>query len=249
MQAEPASKTEEAPTPADVVVRAQCVTALLVRAQIEEQLLAAPTTARAWAGALDRLEGWMKGEGLDAALVPEERALLEGRPWGDWTREEASAAAWRIEGLAVLYWALGRFDLDEPGITPVDAEQVQATTSLLPLARELVRGAALRPHAERDRLRRTTGVWRWRARTELLHRRGKGGSGGAAYADLVARAADRAAAAGLMPVGEADFLVGQKPFGDVSETELRTFASVALERGRAADWLCGKAAWDASAEL
>lgn len=231
-----------------VLSRALCVLGLLVRTQLEEQLAVDPPRAHTWTGALERLDAWLRRERLEDALVPEEQALL-GVKWGGWSLADASTAAWRIEGLATLLYALSRFERPDDFGAPVDTEAVYATTSLLPARAELAAGAELQPPDELERFRRMTGIWRWRARTELLHRRGAAPTTGEPYEGMVRRAAERAAEAGLVDVVAGDFAVRGAPFASVSETTLKTLAAVALERGRAAEWLCGRAPWDAPSEL
>ena len=232
----------------DIVTRAQCVIGLLVRTQIEEQLAVDPTRAQSWSRALERLEAWLDHECLHPTLVPEERALL-GAKWGAWSLDDVSTAAWRIEGLATLFYALGRLPRPDDFVEPVVPDGVYVTPSLLPPRAEIESGAVLRPSEELELFRRVAGVWRWRARTELLHRRGASPTTGEPYQAMVQRAAERAGAANLVSVVTGDFAVEGRPFADISETALRTLASVALERGRAIDWLCGRAPWDAPSEL
>lgn len=235
---------------ADVQRRVQCAIALLVRGQIEEHLDRAPERAQTWLGGLLRVATYLEDEELLAACTPEEKALFDA-PFGAWSRTDMSAVAWRIEGLAVLLHALGRYSLPRPfgASEPVDAHAVQAVSSLLPGRAELVPGEE-RPDAdELDRLRRTMAIWRWRARSELQHRRGGAPEAGASYEEIVARAARRAAEAGLVVLRDGDLEVHGQAFARISESALFSCATVALERGRAADWLCGKAAWDAPPEL
>lgn len=228
---------------AAVVARTQATFALVTRAQVEEQLALGPERAESWTGALDRLERFVDEEGLDPALVDEERVLL-ALPWGGFPPADVKAATWRIEGLAVLLFALSKLEALPAG-REVDAEAVHAALPLFAPRSVVEAGARLRPAEELDRLRRSLGVWRWRAKTELIHRQGGAPSSGEDYEAMVARAAERAHAAGLVELVEGDLACGATPFGALSSEALRTLATVVLERGRAADWLCGKAAWDA----
>lgn len=232
----------------DVVRRAQCVLGLLVRAQIEEQLEAAPEQAHRWTRTLERLETWLVNERLDPLLTREEAALMHAK-WGEWAREDLQAAMWRIEGLGVLLWASGRLERLPPFYEAAHSDQVLGAIPFLRAVGDVLAGARLRPPEELDRLRRTAGVWRWRAKTELLHRGGVRPASGEPFEALVRRGAENAGKAGVVLVTLGDFDAGGRPYTSLSDDEVRMIATVALERGRAAEWLCGRGSWDAPPEL
>lgn len=232
----------------DIARRAQCVLGVLVRAQIEEQLANAPDSARQWTKPLERLETWLVNERLDPLLVNEETALMRAK-WGEWSRDDISAAVWRIEGLAVLLYASQRLPQVPPFTRAAISDEVFASMPFLGSTGDVLAGARLRPREEIDRLRRVAGVWRWRAKTELLHRGGVRPSTGEPFEAMVRRAAENAGKAGFVTVTDGDFDVEGAPYTALDDAELRSLAAVALERGRALDWLCGRAAWDAPAEL
>ena len=220
----------------------------MVRGQIEEQLAQSPARAQSWAGGLEKLEKWVQDEGLTGQMVREERWLLK-KSWGEWHVDEMTAVAWRIEGAAVLLHALGKMTLPHDSLHPVSSHDVQSCTSLLPPHAELLDGIRPRLTEDLEHFRKAMGIWRWRARTELQHRRGADAATGEPYEKLIERAALRAAKAGFVTEVNGDFGMHGLPFAKLSENNLRTQATVALERGRAADWLCGQASWDAPAEL
>lgn len=238
----------ERPTLTDIISRLQSTIALMVRGQIEEQLAQAPARAQSWASGLEKIEKWVQDENLNGYLVREERWLLN-KAWGEWNADEMTAAAWRIEGAAVLFHALGRLSLAHDSLSPISAYDVQSCSSLLPPQAELLENARLRSDDDLEHYRKAMGIWRWRARTELQHRRGADSASGEPYAQLIERAANRAAKAGFVTLVDGDFGLHGTAFSKLSESSLRTQATVALERGRAADWLCGQAGWDAPPEL
>jgi hypothetical protein len=235
------------PDLATVVARALATSVLLTRAQIEDQLARERERAPSWTSALERLEGWIASEGLDAALTDEERALL-ALPWGGFSADDTQAAIWRIEGLAALLFALGKLDA-LPFEHEVEADAVHAALPLFATRELLTRGATLREAAELDRLRRAAGVWRWRAKTELMHRKGVAPSSGETYEAMLARAMGAGHQAGLIALCEGDLACRGGSFRELSSEALRAIATIALERGRAADWLAGRALWDARAAL
>lgn len=232
----------------EIARRAQCVLGVLVRAQIEEQLASDPTSARGWTKTLERLETWLVHERLEPLLTQEEAALMHAK-WGEWAREDMQAAIWRIEGLGVLLWAQSRLDRLIPFSEAAPSDEVLGAMPFLRAAGDVLAGARHRPFEELDRVRRMAGVWRWRAKTELLHRGGVRPATGESTEVLVRRAAENAAKAGFVVVTQGDFDVGGRAYRELDDATLRMLATVALERGRALEWLCGRASWDAPPEL
>ena len=92
-----------------VAFRALALTALLTRTQLEHGVKADRQRMAGWQRIHDELAGWMAKEGIDAAVSPSERALLE-RPLGSWSDDEIFECVWRSEALAALLWALGMVD-------------------------------------------------------------------------------------------------------------------------------------------
>jgi hypothetical protein len=225
--------------------RAQCLVALLTRSQIEGELAGRASELKRWHGALDRLATWIGEEELAASFTDVERALF-AQPVSAWAPADTSAVAWRIEALAVFMWAAGKLDTAPNAPQPMDADDVFATFPLLGARSEFLEDAAPRDDEELDRGRRAVGVWRWRARTELLHRSGATPASGDAYDEMVSRAARKAFDARLVDaLVEGDFGVGQRAFSELTDTELRGLAAALLERQHALDWLCDENAdWD-----
>ncbi len=106
---------------------------------------------------------WLKGVGGAAALEAPERTFLKSTAGGA-EEKVITAASWRREGLAVLAWALERFELpayDVP-VYPPDAAHLCVGFQDPQIARELLAGGKLRPLAEIDRLAAQLTVVSWR---------------------------------------------------------------------------------------
>lgn len=143
-------------------------------------------------------------------------------------------AVWGGEALGTLLWSLQLAELPEYD-TPFAADSLGAELA----------GAALRPPGEIELERETARLWHWRARTAQLD-----------PADLPARYAsvDQAVASvamrgheqGLLPQPlRGDFRAFGKVYRHLTAAEQAEAHSVAAERHRALNWLCGEGAtWE-----
>jgi len=144
-------------------------------------------------------------------------------------------ALWQAEGLGTLLWALGLVE-EEPFDQPYEPEWLVAT----PLD-----GAGLRPRAEIERARETARLWHWRVRTHTLKDvpEIQVPEPWQSFDQLVATVAMRAHEQELIPPPlRGDFPafgIGYRELSDEQQTEIR---SIAFERHRALNWLCGEGA-------
>ncbi len=141
-------------------------------------------------------------------------------------------AMWQAEGLGTLLWALGlveqeRFD------HPFDPEWLVAT----PLA-----SGSLRARAEIEHARETARLWHWRARTRALRDEPELELPGSwtSFEQLVAVAAMRGYERGLLPAPlRGDFPAFGTGYRELSPEQHAEVLSIAYERHRALNWLCG----------
>jgi hypothetical protein len=141
-------------------------------------------------------------------------------------------AVWQAEGLGMLLWALGRTGLP-PYDLPFDHDRLLAVT---------LDGAALRPAAEIEQARQTARLWHWRARTSEL----QATSGmplperWQSFDQLVAATAMRGHEEGLLPRPlRGDFPAFGTVYRELTPEQLTEAHSIAWERHRALNWLCG----------
>lgn len=111
---------------------------------------------------------WIATLGLEDELDPDEWKVLQ-RPVGKLDQQAAINATWRLEGLGVLAWTLGRFDVP-PHDVLVDPQQLLAAMCFLDVqqAQELLAAPRLRTEAELDERRRQTLAVHWRLRDYTL---------------------------------------------------------------------------------
>jgi len=139
---------------------------------------------------------------------------------------------WQGEGLGVLLWSLGLVEL-EPFDSPFDPEWLLAT----PTAH-----GTMRAKAEIEHARETARLWHWRVRTDELRARDEVELPGSweSFQQLIAVAAMRGYERGVLPSPlRGDFPAFGTGFGELAEPQRAEVASIAYERHRALNWLCG----------
>ena len=148
------------PSPLRVASRALGLATLVVRAQIE-QLSPNQNPNKTW----KELRELVSRLSLKREFEHHELMILN-RPAGGLKEEQANAAGWRSEGLAILAWALNRLDLpkfDQPVSTPdvlnnLGLPDYESCAMLLSSAR-------LRTSEEIDQYAAQATVLSWRYRT------------------------------------------------------------------------------------
>ncbi len=155
------------PTPPDpdrVARRAVALTGVVARAVIEREVKFGGASDEDAARMHARLLGWLREVGIEDELEPAEQDVI-ARPPGQLQDQEFVNAMWRVEGLAVLAWALGRLDLpryDE--LSDVDAVW-DAVGFLKPdEVRSMLAIPTVRPPAELEALRKQMLGYHWRLR-------------------------------------------------------------------------------------
>ena len=163
-----------------------------------------------------------------AALTRAGLALLAA---GD-TEPEVIDAVWQAEALGTLLWALGLAELP-PFDQPFDREWLVD----MPLDE-----ARLRPEEEIEQARDTARLWHWRARTALLNAESALDlpERWQSLEQLVAATAMRNYDEGLLPEPvRGDFPARGGGYRELSPEQHLEVLSIAYERHRALNWLCG----------
>ncbi len=93
------------PTPGRVARRALAMTAVTVRAILEQE-----AASREAAKTYQKLVAWTSSLAIDEELEPDEWEVLQ-RPLGRLDQRAQINSTWRLEGLVVLAWALGRMEI------------------------------------------------------------------------------------------------------------------------------------------
>lgn len=182
----------------------------------------------------------LQDAGVWSSAEPEERRFLNATVQ-EFTRRQQVDASWLAEPIVCLFWALELL----PELPPYDQEASHDLVKTMPdqPLKEIVKTARLRPAELIKRQRALAELWHWRARTRQLQEQGQLDGplpGSLTIGQIVAMSALKAAERGDLaaPIGS-DFPVRGKPYRDLSASEYSVVSSIAQERHRALNWLCG----------
>jgi hypothetical protein len=182
----------------------------------------------------------LKSAGLWRDVEEEERTfLLAG--FDQISPQQRIDASWVAESIVCLIWALQIV----PELPLYDQEAGQESVKKVPSTtiKDLIKQARLRPQHEIQRQRDVAELWHWRARTRRLQEEGRlhgEVAGGWTIEQIIETAAAKGAENGDLPkpIGS-DFPVLGKPYRDASSEEFARLTSIAQERHKAFNWLCG----------
>lgn len=165
-----------------------------------------------------------------------------GATSSDVTRQALINVSWSIESIACFLWALGYI----PELPPYDQQTESGISNRLPTepAQPLMKHAALRPYEMIQEQRAVAELWHWRSRTRKLQEAKHEFKlpEGWTIEKVIQVASTTAAADGVIPttIGD-DFPAWGKAYRDLTEEEYSHATSIAMERHRAFNWLCGHA--------
>jgi Domain of unknown function (DUF4272) len=217
------------PTPMRVARRACALAAVTARALLEQDSPDDPLAQET----RQEIEAWVDALELRDELEPRESAFLQ-QPLGSTARQDAVNSTWRLEGLAVLAWALQRFDLPPHDQLVVPGDLLHSLGILdEKAARELLTSPSLRGreelHAQRQRLFAVH--WRltdWRLKAKRMD-----------FDEFSRRAWFGPLDLSGVRLIENDLAVGEMPLFQASPDAVATASSAATERHLAANWLSG----------
>lgn len=181
----------------------------------------------------------LKTAGLWLAVEEDERRFLEAGI-DQISAQQRIDAGWLAESITCLLWALQMI----PELPSYDLEASHELVNALPATsiKDLIKQAQLRPHEEINKQRDIAELWHWRARTRRLQEEGHLFQlpNGYTIEQVIELAATKGAESGDLPspIGS-DFPAMGKPYGDLSLEEFATLTSIAQERHKALNWLCG----------
>jgi hypothetical protein len=221
------------PTPARVAKQAVALMAVTARAVIEREIRRARIAAHTAVDMHSRLVDWVKEIEIDTALEPRERDMLAVQP-GELAEPDAVAALWRVEGLEVLGWAMGRSPFPRYD-KPSNIDDVWKALGFLdtPNVQKLLKTPMLRSHDELDSFYRQMRGYHWRMRQvkqhgpRMMNFRTFSENNPMAPFDLL----------GFHLIDD-DLSFRGKRMDEASEKVLLEAAQIARERHLAASWVC-----------
>jgi hypothetical protein len=227
----PAAAEEESefppPTPERIARRALCLTAVTAKALLEPQKLSPAEAERR----CKRLLNWVGELALEKELEPSETALLH-RPVGTLDEQDFVDAAWNLEGLAVLAWALRRFELP-PYDEMVDADALLNSMGFLDLNRsmEVLRTDTIRPQTELRTLQNQLFALHWRVRDYRLKPKQMD------FAKFAREAWFGPLDISLARLEEGDLAIKEDTISHATEEAFAIVSSTLSERHKAINWL------------
>lgn len=217
----------EPPSPERIAARALALTAVTARA-ILEQDAAVPEAKKTY----NDLLAWVKDIGIDDEFEEDEREAVH-RPLGKLGDRMQIDTTWRLEGLAVLAWALGKIEMP-PHDQLVDFNAMWKTLGLLneSRARETLAHPTLRDRDEIFAIRKRLFALHWRLRDYHIN---------GTTMDFPAFA--RKASFGPLditglPIVKGDLAIGGQRIDEADDDLMASTQSATHERHLAANWLC-----------
>lgn len=215
------------PAASRVISRAFCLSAVTCRSFIEEH----PTDEQC-CSLHARILPWLTEVGAESELEPWEWAALS-RPLGQLETQSRVNGSWTSEGLAVLGWALQRYDLPAHDECVDPQALTNALEFLQPTAAIAIRSTPLRSAAEIQSGADRALALHWRLRQFTLCRDRMD------FANFVRTAWFGPLNIEGAALTESDLSIGGVPISRAAVDMVQTASSIAVERHKAFNWLLG----------
>lgn len=225
--ADDSEEVVEAPSAQRIARRAMVLAAVGNRGLIEHS----PRESKSPADDCKAILKWIDQLGLGDELEPDEWSVLQ-RPVGRLDAQATINAVWRLEGLAVLLWSLGLYELPpyDQLVTPKDLfDAVEIFNA--PAARQLIAAATLRPADELAAYRNHATMTNWRFRNFRLR---------PVAVDFVKMS--QGCWIGTFDIyqfriAKNDVLVGNRAISEADSETVGMCESIASERHKAINWI------------
>jgi hypothetical protein len=192
-------------------------------------------------------EKTLREGGLWAEMTSNEQKFIRALP-SEVSQQMLVDVSWLMESAECLLWSLGLIDDLPPYDIQADSNHLKRVPSSS--VQELRENAKLRPSDVISEARDAAELWHWRSRTRHLQESGEPVRlpEGLTLPKVIQMSAAKAASDGLFeaPLGD-DFPAFGRPYREISTEEWSQATSIAMERHKALNWLCGYAPgnrWD-----
>ena len=225
----PDEDSPQPPAPQRVARRALALAAVSGRALLEQEDQSDPAVEET----RQRIVQWVNDVGIGDELEPEEWKLIQ-RPVGAAERQDAVNGVWRIEGLGVLAWALGLYDL-RPHDKLVDPGELLPAVGILNVekAQALLASPELRGPAELKAASDRLFALHWRVTNFRLRQEAMN------FVELADNAWFGPLNIGGLRLIDNDLAFGDKPIASADPDQVGACTSAARERHLAINWLHG----------
>ncbi|MGE5191561.1 MAG: DUF4272 domain-containing protein [Deltaproteobacteria bacterium] len=176
---------------------------------------------------------WIEASGIAGELEPEEWKALQ-RPVGTLDPQSAVNAVWRLEGLGILLWSLGRYSPppDDELVTPRDLFDAVSMGDA-DASRTLIETAAFRPPAEISAMATHQLMFHWRLRDFSLRPVAMD------FVEFSKRSWIGEFDVTGFSIAKGDLALGGKPIAEADPDLINACQSAAQERHLAINWLSG----------
>jgi hypothetical protein len=171
----------------------------------------------------------------------EEHTFMQAEPT-ELTQQRLIDAHWLVESIVSLLWALGHIS----ELSAYDQHADSVLTNNLPTepVKILLQKATLRARESIEKQRDLAELWHWRSRTRKLQESGQKFTlpKDMTIDKILQITSAKAAKDGVIPPPIADdFPAFGKAYRNLTDEEYSLATSIAMERHRAFNWLCGLA--------
>ncbi len=182
----------------------------------------------------------LKDTGLWSSMSSSEQSFVLATPT-QIDRRTMINVSWLMEAEECLLWALGYVEELPAYDTQSDVDHVKRLGSEDLVT--VIRNAQLRDAEAISNARDVAELWHWRSRTRQLQEQGRPVQlpNDMTLDDIVRIAAERAAGNGLFDAIDGDFPAFGRSYARLTPDEWSQVTSIAMERHRALNWLCGYA--------
>jgi hypothetical protein len=219
----------EPPTPDRVARRALALAAVTARALLEQD-----DPSESWVADFYRdTLIWVEAVGIGNELEPDEWKVIQ-RPPGTLDEQAQINATWRLEGLAILAWALNRFAL--PEYDNLVAPQALIRSLGFPgieTARALLAHPELRPQAELEVMQKLILGLHWRLRDFSIRPQAMD------FRDFARNCWFGPFDLTTFRLIDNDLALGENAIRNAPKDVFQSALSAAMERHKAINWLLG----------
>jgi len=227
--------------PEDIPQRALCVSACIVRGEVENALRANPSedTKDSLKLKCSGIVKWLLAEKIFHYLLDNEKEMLNLRA-GTWDEEAIVNFTWQSEALGMLLWGLGILDDHLPIDELFSSQELIIRIPFLLTTKSFCKRRLIRNKKEIEKKYFEAELWNWRVQVWMAEQKHIPPPVPWTWAKIVRLTLIMANRAGLMPEPlDDDFPCFGMPFKMLDSEKVEVISSASMERMRALGWMAG----------